>query len=142
MHKEQKFVRFLRFKHFLYRKKIPLLPRLLDILTRVIFSCEIPASVSMGKGIVFAHYGIGVVIHRRSIIGENVKIYQNVTIGSRNNVGPPIIGDKVLIGSGACILGNIRIGNNVQIGANAVVLYDVPDNSVVAGVPAKIIRQI
>ncbi|MBS7528097.1 serine acetyltransferase [Fusibacter paucivorans] len=111
----------------------------LNYLTRFLFSCEIPASVVIGSNIVFAHYGLGVTIHGRTTIGDNVKIYQNVTIGSRNGEGPPRIGDNVLIGAGACILGDITIGNNVQIGANAVVLHNIPDNSIAVGVPAKVI---
>lgn len=140
MSKEQKFVKYLRLKNYLYKCKIPIIPKILDIIGRLAFSCEIPSSVEMGDGIVFAHYGLGVVIHGRTTIGKNVKIYQNVTIGSRNNIGPPKIGDNVLIGTGAAILGNINIGNNVKIGANSVVLDDIPDDSVVVGIPGKIIK--
>lgn len=142
MYKEQKFVKLLRFKNYLYHKKLPFISQLFDYITRFLFSCDIPSAVKMGKGIIFAHYGLGVVMHRRTIIGNNVKIYQNVTIGSRNNMGPPIIGDNVLIGCGACLLGEIKIGNNVQIGANSVVINDVPDNCVVVGVPAKVVKYL
>lgn len=142
MNKEQKFVKFLRFKYKVQKNKMKRLAKVMDILGRMFFSCEIPSTVMLGKGVVFAHYGLGVVIHGRTCIGDNVKIYQNVTIGSRNNVGPPKIGNNVLIGCGACILGNVVIGNNVKIAANAVVLNDVPDNCVVAGVPARIVKSI
>jgi len=119
--------------------KLSIIAKFLDKIVRMIFSCEVPSTIKMGKNIVFAHAALGVVIHPRTVLGNDIKIYQNVTIGSRNGVGPPIVGNNVLIGAGACILGDITIGNNVKIGANAVVTKDVPSNSVVVGIPAKII---
>ena len=83
----------------------------------------------------------GIFIHGTVVIGENVTIQQQVTIGTRKINKSAIIGDNVFIGAGAKILGDIRIGNNVKIGANAVVLNDVPDNCTVAGVPASIIKR-
>jgi serine O-acetyltransferase len=91
------------------------------------------------------HQGLGVVIHPNTIIGEHCVIRQNVSIGTNAKPGQgglaPSIGDYVMIGAGACVLGNIKIGNKVTIGANAVVLMDVPDNCVAVGVPAKDIRR-
>lgn len=135
--KEQKFVKIIRMKNWLFKNRFFKLSSIFDHLFRIVYSCEIPSSVIMGENIVFAHNGLGVVLHGRTRIGNNVKIYQHVTVGCRNGNGPPIIGDNVLIGTGACVLGSIKIGNNVQIGANAVVINDVPDNAVVVGIPAR-----
>lgn len=84
-------------------------------------------------------HGIGIVIHQSSVVGDGTKIYQNVTIGSGEH--GPRIGDNCILGAGCCILGDIVIGNNVRVGANAVVLKDIPDNCTVVGVPAHIVRQ-
>jgi serine O-acetyltransferase len=93
------------------------------------------------RGVTFAYGGIGVVIHARAVVGRNCIIGQGVTIGGKSGwYEVPVIGDNVEISAGARIIGPIRIGNNVIIGANAVVVKDVPDNCVVAGVPARIIE--
>ena len=112
--------------------------KLLDFLVRIIFSCDIPSTVKFGENLMLPHLGLGVVIHPRCEIGSNCIIYQNVTIGSRNGSQPPTIGDHVLIGAGAVILGDITIGNHVKIGANAIVVKDVPDNGVVMSCAAQI----
>ncbi|GIM54975.1 hypothetical protein CAPN005_16220 [Capnocytophaga cynodegmi] len=109
---------------------------------RVIYSCELPPGLRLGKGVCFEHSGLGVVIHPDAIIGEGTTILQNVTIGGRNSVHAPQIGKNVYIGCGACVLGGITVGNNVMIGANAVVITDIPDNAVVVGVPGKIVKMI
>lgn len=83
----------------------------------------------------------GIVIHPTCVIGKNVTIMHQVTIGTRKVNKSAVIGDNVFIGAGAKILGDISIGNNVKIGANAVVLEDIPDNSTVVGNPARIIRR-
>lgn len=131
------FLRHIQFRHSLYKKRIPFLPKLLYWFDRIVFSTEIPSGVTIGNGTVFPHFGLGVVMHNRTVIGENCKIYQNVTIGSRNSVGPPTIGNNVLIGSGAILLGKITIGDGASIGAGAIVLKDVPTGVTVAGNPAK-----
>ena len=101
----------------------------------------IPHTAVIGKGTSFGYGGIGVVIHSKSIIGDNCVIGQNVTIGGREgHGGPPVIGNNVFISTGACLIGDFIVGDNSVIGANAVVINDVKPNSVVAGVPAKIIR--
>jgi serine O-acetyltransferase len=100
------------------------------------FSSVVPYTAEIGEGTRFGYGGIGVVIHSKAKIGKNCVIGQNVTIGTRG--GTPIIGDNVFISPGAKCIGG-KIGNNVIIGANAVVTKDIPDNCVVAGVPAKII---
>ena len=108
----------------------------------LLFNSSVPASCVLGKGTKFAYGGIGVVIHARAIVGENCLIGQNVTIGGKSGwYEVPIIGDNVEISAGARIIGPVKIGNNVIVGANAVVVKDVPDNCIVAGVPAKIIKE-
>lgn len=136
--RKSKFVRFLRFKRWFYTHKMKHIAKFFDFITRTTFSCDIPSSAQLGKNGSFPHFALGVVIHPRAQIGDNFKIYQNVTIGCRNAKGPPKIGNNCYIGSGACVLGDITIGNNCAIGANAVVLCDVPDNCVAVGIPAVI----
>lgn len=87
-----------------------------------------------------AHFH-GIVIHHLSEIGENTLIYQNVCLGGRKGQKGPVIGKNCLIGPGACILGDIRIGDGVNIGANAVVLEDVPDHCTVVAAPVKVIKK-
>ena len=101
---------------------------------------DIHESTKIGANFVVWH-GFGIVIHPKSIIGDNVIIHQNVTIGNSHHGGnPPTIGNNVNIGASALIIGDINIGNNVIVGAGAVVVKDVPDNSVVVGNPAIIIK--
>lgn len=100
------------------------------------FNSIIPYTAEIGEGTRFGYGGIGVVVHVKAKIGKNCVIGQNVTIGSRGNI--PVIGDNVYISPGAKCIGG-KIGNNVVVGANAVVVKEVPDNCVVAGVPAKIL---
>jgi len=107
------------------------------------FGLEISYKSKIGQGFRISH-GFGIVIHPNAVIGENCTIMQNCTIGnnifrSRDQVA--VIGDNVSFGAGAKIVGPIIIGNNVAIGANAVVTHDIPDNSIVAGIPARIIRK-
>ena len=105
------------------------------------YGISIPFNTQIGKGFYIGHFGC-IVVNPRTIIGNNVNISQGVTIGATNRgdkAGVATIGDGVYIGPGAKIIGAIRIGNNVAIGANAVVTHDVPDNAVVGGVPARII---
>jgi len=111
---------------------------MIDRIIRIIFGCEIHSSMKIGGGIL-AHNCCGTVINKEAVIGSGVTIFQNVTIGGRKGSGAPIIGDNVLIGAGAVILGDVKIGNNAQIGANAVVIKDVPENATVVGVPARFI---
>lgn len=120
------------------------LAKLFYYLDRFFFSCDIPNECVIGDNVWFPHLALGVVIHKRVRIGNNCKIYQNVTIGCRNkgdvSYGPPMIGNNVLIGTGSCILGDIKIGNNVKIGAGSIVVSDIPDNATVVGNPGKVIK--
>lgn len=131
---------FLRLKNNLYQKGFHLIPKLLDRLFRILFSCDIPSSVQLGSNCIFAHHGLGVVIHPKTKIGNNCKIFQHVTIGSRNGSLPPTLGDRVYIGVGATIIGDIKIGDNARIGAHALVLDDVPEGCTVVGIPARIVK--
>ena len=133
---ESKIMKLYRLEHFLYKKNIPLLPKVICKLIRIIFSAEIPYTCELGKNVQLKHGGLGIVIHDNAIIGENTIIYQHVTIGGREDRGHPTIGKNVYIGTGSCILGKVHISNNVKIGANSVVLNDVPEGITVGGVPA------
>lgn len=123
--------------HKLYRKRVPVLPGLLMRYIRVIYSCELPPQTVIGEGSLFVHNGLGCVINPSVIIGNNVKIYQNVTIGGRNNTGTPVIEDDVFIGPGACILGGVHIKKGATIGANAVCINNVESFSTVVGIPPR-----
>lgn len=135
-------LRIHRLAHFLQGAGIPLLPRLLYAINRVLFSVALPPTVQVGRGVVLGYSGLGTVIHARARIGNRVQIGTCVTIGGRSGHHQvPVIDDDVQIGSGAKILGPIRIGQGAIVGANAVVLRDVPPGAVVAGVPARVIRR-
>lgn len=114
-------------------------------INRIIFSCDFPATVKFGSNLEMPHNGLSTIIHPRTEIGNNVIIYHNVTIGTKNRKGPKfhcIIGDSVLIGTGSIILGNgdFCIGSNSIIAAGSVVIDQVPENTIVAGNPAKIVK--
>lgn len=131
-----------RVAHSLYLKKIPLLPKIIYYLQFLLFNSSLPYKCKIGKNTKFAYGGIGTVIHERAVIGEHCLIGQGVTIGGKSKeYDVPNIGNFVYIAAGVRILGNVKIGNNVIIGANAVVTKNIPDNCMVAGVPAKIIRE-
>lgn len=126
-----------------YNHHIPILPMIFKILTFLVFNSVVPYTSKIGAESKFAYGGLGVVVHSRAIIGYRVIIGQNTTIGrSLDPEDYPIIGNNVYISAGARIIGKITVGDNVIIGANAVVNKDVPDNCIVAGVPAKIIRRV
>lgn len=140
--KEEKssLMKIFRLMEYLKAKRIPVLPGFLMRYIRVVYSCDLPVSLKLGKGVVLKHNGLGVVIHPDATIGENTLIYQNVSIAGRNNRGVPTIGKNVFIGCGACVLGGVTIGDNVSIGANSVVINDIPNNAVVVGIPGKVVK--
>jgi serine O-acetyltransferase len=125
----------------LQQRQVPFLPRVIDKLVLYFCRCVIPSRCEIGEGSELGYGGIAVVIHERVRIGKNVMIGPCVTLGGRSGIeGVPVIDDDVYIGTGAKILGDIHVGKRAVIGANAVVLESVPDDAVVAGVPARIIR--
>ena len=103
------------------------------------YHCDILYTVDV-EGCYFCHKGFGTVIHPRAVLGKKVVIQHSVTIGEIDG-GVPVIGDGVFIGARAVIIGPIKIGNDVKIGAGAVVTKDIPDNCTAVGVPAKIINK-
>ena len=123
-------------EHKLYLHHIPLVPMLIKGVIRILWGGVIPYQAQIGKGTTLGYQGLGIVINKNSIIGENCTICQNVTLGA----GGPKLGNNVMVGAGAVILGNVNIGDNVDIGANAVVLNDIPNNAVAVGCPARIVK--
>lgn len=105
----------------------------------VVTGADVPLHTQIGGGLLMPHPN-GIVIHPHAIIGPNCLLFQQVTIGATKG-GIPYIGGHVDIGAGAKIIGPVKIGDNVEIGANAVVTRDIPSGSVVAGIPARIIRK-
>ena len=132
-----------RVAHLFYKIKFFFFARWLSQAARFFTGIEIHPGAQIGKGL-FIDHGMGVVVGETSIIGDNVLLYQGVTLGGtglEKGKRHPTIGNNVVIGGGAKILGNITIGDNSYIGANAVVIKDVPVNSTVVGVPGRITKQ-
>jgi len=132
-----------RIAHSLYIKRFYFMARLISQLARFFTGIEIHPGATIGKGL-FIDHGMGVVIGETAEIGDNVTIYHGVTLGGTGKdkgKRHPTVGDNVTIGSGAKILGPITIGNGAKIGANAVVVDEVPSFSTAVGIPARIIRQ-
>lgn len=132
-----------RMAHFFYRLRLFFLARLFSQISRFKTGIEIHPGAKIGKGL-FIDHGMGVVIGETAIIADNVLLYQGVTLGGtgiEKGKRHPTIGNNVVIGAGAKVLGNITVGDNSYIGANAVVIKDVPANSTVVGVPGRITRQ-
>ena len=134
---------FYKITHGLLALRVPFFPRYISQIGKFFTGVEIHPGARIGNGF-FIDHGMGVVIGETTIIGDNVTIYQGVTLGGtgkERGKRHPTIGDNVVIGTGAKVLGNINIGDNSYIGANAVVINDVPANSTVVGVPGRITKQ-
>lgn len=140
MKKKSAVIPFYRFEHYLYKKGLRRSAKIVYHLMQFIFGCTIPPEVEMGGVDVDIPHYHGIVLHHTTVIGSNTLIYQNVTVGGRNGEFGAVIGNNCTICAGTCILGHIIIGDNVNIGANAVVLHDIPSDSTAVGVPARIIR--
>ena len=131
-----------RAAHALYKAGVPLLPRLISAISRFWTGIEIHPGARIGRRF-FIDHGMGVVIGETTEIGDDVLLYQDVTLGGTGNEHGkrhPTIGNHVVIGTGAKVLGNIRIGHHVKIGAGSVVVHSVPDHSTVVGVPGRVVR--
>ncbi|OKH39118.1 serine O-acetyltransferase [[Phormidium ambiguum] IAM M-71] len=128
-----------RFAHWLYCRNIPFFPRLISHLGRCFTGIEIHPGAVLGKGIVIDH-GMGVVIGETAIVGDYALIYQGVTLGGTGKESGkrhPTVGNHVVIGAGAKILGNICVGNYARIGAGSIILRDVPSHCTAVGVPGR-----
>ncbi len=133
-----------RVAHRLWKMRFRLLGRLLSQGARWVTGVEIHPGASIGHGF-FIDHGMGVVIGETAEIGDYVTLFQGVTLGGtgkEKGKRHPTLGNHVVVGSGAKVLGNIRIGDSVKIGANSVVLRSVPSNSTVTGIPGRIIKSI
>jgi serine O-acetyltransferase len=131
-----------RLAHKLYGWKVPLAPRVISQTGRFLTGIEIHPGATIGRRF-FIDHGMGVVIGETAEIGDDVLLYQGVTLGGTGNEKGkrhPTLGSHVVVGSGAKVLGNIKIGDNVKIGAGSVVVHPVPDNSTVVGIPGRVVR--
>ena len=138
-----KAVRSYRRANWFYRHKFFTIARLISQRARHVTGIEIHPGAQIGKGL-FIDHGMGVVVGETTIIGDNCLLYQGVTLGGTGKdkgKRHPTLGNNVMVGAGAKVLGPIHIGNNVKIAANAVVLHDIPDNCTAVGVPARIARR-
>lgn len=130
-----------RIAHWLHRHHLPVIPRFISHVSRFLTGIEIHPGAEIGQG-VFIDHGMGVVIGETAIVGDYTLIYQGVTVGGTGKESGkrhPTLGENVVIGAGAKVLGNIHIGDNVRIGAGSVVLRDVPPECTVVGIPGRII---
>jgi serine O-acetyltransferase len=131
-----------RIAHWLKMHRVPFFPRAISQLARWLTGIEIHPSAKIGTGF-FIDHGMGVVIGETAEVGDYVTLFQGVTLGGtgkERGKRHPTLGNHVVVGAGAKILGGIKIGDNVKIGANSVVLKNVPANSTVIGVPARVIK--
>ena len=137
-----KAVRKYRRAHWFHQHKMKMLARYLSQRARTKTGVEIHPAAEIGKGLVIDH-GMGVVIGETTVIGDNCVLYQNVTLGGtgkETGKRHPTLGDNVLVGAGAKVLGPFKVGDNARIAAGAVVLSEIPPNSTAVGVPARVVR--
>lgn len=131
-----------KLQQYLVRKKVKMLPKILQYYIYIVYNCDISPTAKIGKNLSIAHPS-GIVIGAGAVIGNNVKLFQQVTLGShgKTNKAYPVIEDDVVIYAGAKVIGGILIGRGSVIGANAVVIKNIPSMSIAVGVPA-VIRKI
>lgn len=129
--------------NYFFRNKFIFVSKLFTYLNYILHNSYIPSSCSIGSKTIFAYRGIGIVIHSRSIIGNECMIGQGITIGGKGGESVvPIIEDNVYISAGSRIIGNIRIGHNSIIAPNSVVMKDVEPYSIVGGIPSRVLSKI
>ena len=134
---------FHRMAHWLWTRGVTLLPRIISHLSRFLTGIEIHPGARIGSSF-FIDHGMGVVIGETTVIGNNVTLFQGVTLGGtgkEKGKRHPTLGNNIVVGVGAKVLGNIVIGDNVKVGANSVVLESVPPDSTVVGVPGRVVKQ-
>ncbi|WP_432511357.1 serine acetyltransferase [Kineococcus sp. SYSU DK001] len=107
--------------------------------TRALIGAELPRSVQAGPGLRLPHAGRGVILHPATRMGRGVTLYHRVTVGVSGDAGPPTIGDDVYLGTGAAVIGAVNVGRGARVGANAVVVRDVPDGFTSVGVPGRLL---
>ena len=130
-----------RMTHWLANRRIPFLGVIIQRFIEVWTGVSISPQTRIGPGLVIYHFG-GIIINQQAVLGSHCTLHHDVTIGNRVPGGPsPKLGDRVMVGAGARILGGVTVGHGAQIGANAVVLCDVPDGALAVGVPARIIEK-
>ena len=128
--------------HFLYKKNLLFLARLISQIARFLTGIEIHPGATLGAGILIDH-GMGVVIGETAELGDRITIYHGTTLGGTGKEKGrrhPTVGNNVVIGAGSKVLGNIKIGSNSKVGANSVVLDDVPEGATVVGIPGKVVK--
>jgi serine O-acetyltransferase len=130
-----------RLAHTLFNWHVPVLPRLISHCSRFLTGIEIHPGATIGEGF-FVDHGMGVVIGETSVIGDNVTLYQGVTLGGTSQQKKkrhPTLGNNVVVGVGAQVIGDITIGDNAKVGAGSVVISSVPANATVVGVPGRVV---
>lgn len=131
-----------RVANWFYRRRRYVLARCISQTARFLTSIEIHPGAKIGKRL-FIDHGLGVVIGETAEVGDDVLLYQGVTLGGTGNQRGkrhPTVGNRVVVGTGAAVLGNIKLGDDVKVGAGSVVVHSVPDGSTVVGIPAKVVR--
>lgn len=132
-----------RIAHKLWKMKLPLIPRMISTFSRFLTGIDIHPGAQIGRRF-FIDHGMGVVIGETTIIGDDVLLYQGVTLGgtsSKKEKRHPTLGRGVVVGAGAKVLGNITLGNYSKVGAGSVVVDDVPEHATVVGIPGRIVVQ-
>ena len=129
-----------RLREWILRHRIPVFNRVLRQWQMTFAGVELGNDIVLGHGVYFIH-SLGTVVGGNAVLGDRVRLMGNNTIGAARDDGSPTIGNDVEIGCGARILGPVRIGHGAVIGANAVVLHDVPDGATAVGIPARILMR-
>lgn len=140
------FNRLIRIMRKMYMKGIPLVPQVISSIVRILYSCDMKPTTDIFPSATIFHNGLGCVFHENTVIEDGVRIYQNVTLGGGGRLNTnlekgedhPTISKGATIYAGACVLGPVTVGENSVVGANAVVLCDVPPDCLAVGVPAVI----